>query len=216
MFYSYLKKIIRHYLPTSDSNVFWNERVRQYGKRAVLNIGHSEEQYDAVTLRQKNEIFPHLKKMLKGNDKVVLDFGCGPGRFSHDLAQLVGGKTIAVDPIKQLLDLAPTYPDVEYQQIIRNKIPLADQTCDVVWVCLVLGGLEGAVLKAAIFEIQRVLKSQGLLFLVENTEEKASQSHWFFRTLEQYRKLFPTLNLDLLHNYEDLGEKISIMSGRKR
>src|SRR5947208_7202047 len=72
-----------------DLIAFWEERAKNHGRRSVLNTSHSEDEYDQVTEMQKREIFPHLVSALKGTEKVVLDFGCGPGRFTGSLASLI-------------------------------------------------------------------------------------------------------------------------------
>jgi len=63
----------------------------------------------------------------------------GPGRFTVDLASLIKGKAIGVDPIKHLLDLAPRNQDVEYRLMSETAIPLEADSIDIVWICLVLG-----------------------------------------------------------------------------
>ena len=52
---------------------YWEQRAKFYGSRAVLNIGHSEAEMNAVTERQKSIIFPLLKPYLNENIKIV---GC--------------------------------------------------------------------------------------------------------------------------------------------
>jgi len=94
---------------------YWEKRVEQYGKRAVLNIGHPEEEMDMITQMQKDTIFPFLKECLRGTEKLALDLGCGPGRFTSDLATIIHGYAIGVDPIKYLIDLAPKNENVEYR-----------------------------------------------------------------------------------------------------
>lgn len=199
---------------SNDLKKYWTHRVKQYGKRAVLNLGHSIEEYDKVTQIQKNEIFPYFRKCLKGDETIVLDFGCGPGRFTHDLAQMIRGKAIGIDPILKLMEMAPKYNDVQYLQMENEKIPLLDSSVDIVWVCLVLGGLRNKDLDQAIREIRRVLKTGGLLFLIENTNSKPDAKHWTFRSVAEYQNLF-SMPLVKLHDYLDLEEQISIMEGRK-
>jgi hypothetical protein len=63
--------------------------------------------------------------------------------------------------------------------------------------------------------MQRVLKNDGLLFLVENTSRKTDGSYWNFRSVEEYVRMFPQVALLHRHHYFDLGEQISIIAGRK-
>ena len=55
----------------------------------------------------------------------------------------------------------------------------------------------------------------GLLFLVENTSEGKGSPRWRFRREEDYRRLFPAIDLAHLYDYFDVGERISVLAGRK-
>ncbi len=195
---------------------YWEKRARKHGVRSVLNLGHSREEVDAVTEWQKGILFPMLKAELAGGETTLLDFGCGPGRFTGGLAQLIGGQAVGVDPIQHLLDIAPAAPATEYRVSRDGRIPLADGSVDVIWCCLVLGGIAEDALPATVAEFARVLKPGGLLFLVENTAEKPDSKHWQFRSLGWYQQLFPYIALRQLGDYEDLGERISVLAGRRR
>jgi ubiquinone/menaquinone biosynthesis C-methylase UbiE len=196
--------------------VYWKARAIAFGKQSVLNSAHRIEKYDSVTSLQKIEIFPHVKKNLNGNERVCLDFGCGPGRFTQDLATLIHGKVIGVDPIRELLDLAIPNKDVEYRVLNRGAIPLSNNSVDIVWCCLVMGGIPEVLLSNTVNEILRVLNDDGLLVLIENTSKKQSQNFWAYRSFEFYYSLFPMVSLKEVHQYSDVGETISVMIGRKK
>jgi SAM-dependent methyltransferase len=194
---------------------YWEKRAREFGPRAVLDMRHAPEEEEAVTREQQRRLFPLLTQQLTGAERTVLDFGCGPGRFTGPLADLIGGQAIGIDPIQRFLDLAPAHPRVEYRLLKNGQIPLAEGAADVVWVCLVLGGVPHGDLPAAAAEIRRVLKAGGLLFLAENTQEGVSSPHWTSRSIEEYQALFPFLSLGHLDDYHDLGQRVSIFAGRK-
>jgi ubiquinone/menaquinone biosynthesis C-methylase UbiE len=147
---------------------YWEKRARRHGKLSVLNLGHTEKEFDKVTEMQKRILLPILKRQLSGNEKVILDFGCGPGRFTPDLADIIHGQAIGVDPIKKLLELALIKENVEYRLMKNDSVPLENASVDVAWICLTLGGLthEKEILNA-ISEISRVIKNEGMLNLVE-------------------------------------------------
>jgi SAM-dependent methyltransferase len=193
---------------------YWEKRARLLGPRAVLDIRHSPEENESVTQQQRQCLFPLLIQQLMGNEQTILDFGCGPGRFTGALADLIAGQAIGVDPIQTFLDLAPAHPRVEYRLLNRGRIPLPDKSADIVWVCLVLGGIPDSHLFATAAEIQRVLKTGGLLFLVENTHVEVSSLHWRPRSTCEYQSLFPFLHIDHLDDYYDLGQRVSILAGR--
>jgi len=194
---------------------YWTKRVEQFGERSVLNLGFSEHDYEKATATQKSELYGFFRKSLRGDEKVLLDFGCGTGRFTSDLAQMTGAMAIGIDPIAELLKHAPQSENVEFKLMKAGVIPLMDVSVDVVWICLVLGGIEDALLSITINEIDRVLKKGGLLFLVENTTQKPDASYWKYRTWEEYRQLLSFVRLEQVHEYNELDERISIMVGRK-
>jgi SAM-dependent methyltransferase len=197
---------------------YWEKRAKQYGARSVLNIVHTAEEVAVVTEMQVREIFPYLQQQLNGSERVILDYGCGPGRFTTKLADLIHGEAIGVDPIKTLIDLAPRTTNVRYEPACEGQIPLMDSCVDVVWICLVMGGIVPEAIEPTCQEIRRVLKPGGLLFLVENTTEgKSASANWRFRSVAQYSKMFASfVVLNHLHDYHDVGERISLLAGRKK
>ncbi|MBW3627697.1 MAG: class I SAM-dependent methyltransferase [Gemmatimonadetes bacterium] len=196
---------------------YWEERARRHGGRAVYDLGHSEAELDSVTRYQMDVLFPVLRRHLKGDEKLVLDFGSGTGRFTPALAELIDGRALGVDPIQRFLDLAPRTERVEYRLLENGRIPLPDQSADVVWISLVLTAIpEDSTLRRSVAEIERVLRPGGLLFLVENTHDRPNLPHLAYRPVEFYASLFPSVPLQHEGGYYDRGERISILVGRKR
>ena len=189
--------------------------MKQYGRRSVLNLNHLHDDFEKVTEYQKKELFSYFQRVLRGDERVVVDFGCGPGRFSLDLAKMTGGRCVGVDIVADLLDMAPESSFVEYKLIGGGVIPMPNDSADVVWTCLVLGGINGKDLIKAVSEIKRILVPGGLLFIVENTSDQPDGDYWNYRSVQQYVELFPFASLTHVHDYDDLGETISVLSGRK-
>ena len=119
---------------------YWEARVKKYGARAVLNLSHKPQEYDAVTAEQKRILLPLFAAQLRGDERTVLDFGCGPGRFTASLAEAVQGSAVGVDISEELLKLAPQASNVTYRTIPRGVILPGDLSYDVAWVCLSSGG----------------------------------------------------------------------------
>jgi SAM-dependent methyltransferase len=195
---------------------FWRDRAEKYGRRSVLNMAHREGEFDEVTDRQRNILFPLLSSQLNGREKSALDFGCGPGRFTGGLAQLIEGEAIGVDITPALLALAPESPATSYQCIPPGRLPFANDSFDVVWSCLVLGGISDDELPGTIAEIERVLKPGGLFFFAENTSDTPDAAHWTFRAPAAYVRLAGFCDPEILGSYQDVGETITIFAGRKR
>lgn len=125
-------------------------------------------------------------------------------------------KVYATDPISALIELAPKIGNVEYLLLGENeKIDLADNSVDLVFVSLALGGIvDKEQLKSAIYELKRVAKPNALFFIVENTAKQDNQTHWHYRSANDYIELFKPINLQLETTYEDVNEEISVMCGR--
>ncbi|HET8533263.1 MAG TPA: class I SAM-dependent methyltransferase, partial [Methylomirabilota bacterium] len=157
-----------------------------HGIRAVLNLGHGPDEMARVTEMQRRELLPLLRSRLRGDERLALDFGCGPGRFTGDLADITRARVVGIDPIPRLLELAPRHPSVEYRVMSEGHIPLDSSSVDLVWICLVLGGIHGSTLGDTIAEVRRVLRPGGLVFLVENTNEGGGDSFWAFRSVADY------------------------------
>ena len=194
--------------------LWWQRRARRRGARAVVNLQHHN--VAEITAYQKSVLYPLFNAERRGDERSILDFGCGTGRFTPDLADLTGAHVVGVDPIAQLIALAPSHPNVEYRLLKRGTIPAADHEFDIVWICLVLIGItDEHALTRAIAEIRRVLRPGGLVFLVENTHQRGNLPHHIYRPIEFYTRAFPSIPLRHESNYYDLGERISVFVGRK-
>lgn len=196
----------------------WNQRARKFGPRCVVNLAHPAEDFDLITMQQKQILFPLLAKSLSGGEKTLLDFGCGPGRFSSDLVQFVnGGRVVGFDVCQELLNLAPSSPHVHYTS---SAAELESETYrdyfDVIWICLVLGGIPDEKCFPIARDMTKNLKSGGLLFLVEHTSNTNPGSpFWKFRRLDQYRAMFPQVALRKISDYADMGQEVTVMIGPK-
>ncbi len=201
---------------TLSGGEYWRRRTEKHGRHAVLNLAHPIGDFERVTVQQRKMLFPVLTNLLLGYEQTVLDFGCGPGRFTPDLAQLIGGSAIGMDISKELIALAPSARNVMYRVISENEYFGSDDEFDVVWVCLVLGGISQALLGDTVHLIERAVRRGGLLFLVENTSKQPDVPHWSFRSVEQYKDMFSSIDLHKVYEYKDLGQEISVMAGRRR
>jgi SAM-dependent methyltransferase len=202
-----------------DSRAEWDERVRMYGpRRAVLNVKNSSPEREAAFISaQEAAVVPLLRGMLRREDRFVVDFGCGTGRWSGRLARMVIGRCLAIDPTPAILAEAKPDPRVDYR-IMGRAIPLASGIADVVFACLVMNAIvadEDVV--RAVSEIGRVLRPGGLLFLVDVTLRSNERTRWsVLRSEWGYAEMFKDVApLRAVGSYLDLGELHSIMAGRK-
>ena len=212
---NYLANLWNNLFINIDTKKYWHERVKKHGKRSVYNMRHQNNELNQIDLVQKEIYLNVLKKYLTNSESIALDFGCGPGRFSGMLADIVNSKVYAVDPIEDLLKLAPKHSKVLYQKLENNSLNIPDKSVDIIFVSLVLGGIVNDMdLQATINEFKRVAKDDALFFIVENTAKHPNSGYWHYRSYDEYKKLFNFLNLNLETTYTDCGEEISIMVGK--
>lgn len=196
---------------------YWEERARRLGTHAVFNRKHRPEEVEQVSADLKAVLMPLLKAQLDGSERVALDFGCGFGRFTADLAATIGGTAIGVDPVASLLEHAAPGGATEYRSMQGGRIPLDNSSADVVFVVQVLCNItDAADLAATARELARVLNARGLLFVVENTTPGKKQVRYVrTRTADEYIRLFPFVTMKQVGTYVDLGETFSILAGRR-
>jgi ubiquinone/menaquinone biosynthesis C-methylase UbiE len=212
-------RILLNFLNIHENNISkWSKRVKMYGEKAVYNIGHKSSELENVTKFQKSIILPLIKSAVGESNEVktALDFGCGSGRFTDDLAKIIDGRAIGVDPIVDLLNMAPKSKRCQYLKIKPfRKLPIESKSIDLLFICLVLGGIEERELFFLLKEFKRILKKNGLIILVENTSVLADEGIWKSRSVDQYEVLFKEFNIKKESEYYDLGEQISIFLTQK-
>ncbi len=204
-------------------HAYWQERTRTLGARAVVSTDHPDRiGLDAVTAGHRAVLLPVLTSLLDGSERTLLDLGCGSGRLTADLAATLGadgcggGRAIGVDPVPDLLALAPAHPATSFRLLQAGApLPLDDASVDVVFTLTVLGGLLGdGELAAMAAEIRRVLTPGGLLFLAESVSDDAPVEHWAPRSVADYADAFPWAPLREVARFVDAGDPISVLAGR--
>ena len=133
------------------------------------DIYFDETFYFTSTRFKKNNIDP--ESFFK--NKVVLDAGCGSGKFSATIAKFGAKKVYGVDIGKKGLDFARQQAKkkkycskVEYIESSLLNIPLDDSKVDIIWSNGVIHHTIDY--KKCLQEFNRVLKKKGKLFLYVN------------------------------------------------
>ncbi|UEG49472.1 class I SAM-dependent methyltransferase [Ferruginibacter lapsinanis] len=216
---NFLKKIFKKH--DFKSIEYWRDRASKFGNKSVVNMSYSESEAEKITQLQKDSIFPIVSKYLAGTTEqiMLLDFGCGPGRFTKDLSVLVKGKAVGIDPVPSFIQAAKEsdhHSGNEYVVVDDYTIPFPDKTFNVLWVCLVLGGISEKNLVTVVSELKRVSKDNAILVLTENTTNQKNNEHWFYRSADYYKQLFADFSLTVENSYNELTENITILAGVKK
>jgi ubiquinone/menaquinone biosynthesis C-methylase UbiE len=97
-------------------------------------------------------------------DSLIVDVGCGTGRFSEPLAERFSVRVLGVDPSEQMLDVARKKTKshrVEYLRSSAEVLPLAKAAADMVLMSMAFHHLKDA--GAGIRECRRILRANGHL-----------------------------------------------------
>jgi SAM-dependent methyltransferase len=198
-----------------DTLSYWGDRARRLGARAAVNLDHPAGPLHAISRGHLRRLEPLLRARLDGSERCVLDLGCGPGRRTRELAAIVGGRAIGVDPVAEMLALAPGAERVQYRLMKDGRLPAEDGEADVVFTCTVLGGiLDEVELDRTSAEVERALAPGGLLFLCESVSEEPAAAYWRPRTAETYQAAFAWAELEVTGRFDDGGDPVAVLAGR--
>lgn len=222
--YIHWKKVFEHTVSPSETQSskeieftnYWIERSKRLGKYAVYNMTHPISELPAVDDLQISIYSKAIKNSLH-IDKVknALDFGCGSGRFEPLLLQCADN-VYACDPTYELLTYGPNIDNVRYVRIQDYLLPFEDETFDFIFISLVLGGITDLEnLKKTVNELLRVSKKNASFLVCENTSANKDISHWCYRSADFYKQLFKNVNLEVINEYVDCDEEISVLVGTK-
>ncbi len=210
----------------------WDQRAARYGLRAAFNLGHSATDLDRVTEEQARLVVPHLERALAAMDGApghamrVLDFGCGWGRWCERLAHVTGGTVIGVDPTRHFVAEARRRYRSQASThflVADGMLPLRDSSIDVVWTFGVMNTItDERSLAVTAFELGRVTRPGGLLFLVDITttspHRRQRRTHLsVLRAPQDYVRAFSGwVDLAVVGGWLELGETNEILLGYKR
>ncbi|SRR5216683_2504821 len=115
---------------------------------------------------------------------LVIDLGCGTGRFSELLAAHFGVRVIGIDPSHKMVDQArrkPATGNVVYRQGSAEALPLPDGCADLVFMSMVYHHLTDPTAVAR--ECHRVLRPGGYACIRNGTRESDFPHRHFFPAL---------------------------------
>jgi len=124
-----------------------------------------------------NAVAPHVDGV---SIRIVLDLGCGTGRYSNGLARRFGARVIGVDPSRKMLEQARQKPDDGHVCYVRGRaeeIPLAKGSVEMTTECRrVLRATGSAFLRAGTLEGPG-LSTSDLLPVEPTTDGSGSSNH---------------------------------------
>jgi ubiquinone/menaquinone biosynthesis C-methylase UbiE len=112
---------------------------------------------------------------------LIIDLGCGTGRFSEPMAARFGVLVIAIDPSQTMLDYARRKRATGSVILLRasaQELPFSDSSVDVAFMSMVYHHFVDPVIVAK--ECRRVLRDSGHVFIRNSTREADFPHRYFF------------------------------------
>lgn len=138
---------------------------------------------------------------------IILDLGCGTGRYSGPLADWFSAKVIALDPSERMLTQArrKNSPNVTYVLGSGEDLPLPDSSVDLVFMSMVFHHFAQPAKVAR--ECRRVLRAGGSVVMRAGVAERLD--------VHPYARFFPRTGQILLETFASLAslEKTFVDAG---
>jgi ubiquinone/menaquinone biosynthesis C-methylase UbiE len=115
---------------------------------------------------------------------LIIDLGCGTGRFSELLAAHFEARVIGIDPSRKMVDQArrkPATGNVVYRQGAAEALPLPDACADLVFMSMVFHHFADPA--AVVLECRRVLRQGGHVCIRNTMRENDFPHRHFFPAL---------------------------------
>lgn len=196
----------------------WNNLTSQHGRKAVMSLKLSDQQLDTETARQIPILREAIRPFLNGTEKIALDFGCGYGRFTPMLANLIDGRAVGFDPSSAMVASAQWHTDVDYiscptDQFFHETTQTGTHY-DLILAYAVLGEPSMGNVAPA---LSRILSPGGLLTIVEHVVPDPDPERWWrFQRPGHYETLFGACGITLrtVGTVAQLEDVMTIYAGR--
>jgi ubiquinone/menaquinone biosynthesis C-methylase UbiE len=191
----------------------WGERAHLGELNAVLSPGGSETRN--YFLHQINMVGAKLAASMKPDAEVLIDFGCGTGRFLRYFSKK-GFLVIGTEITKEMLTAAKKFGVLPRSALVMTdglSLPFQTACADIIWCCGVLRYsllVPNPVYRDLAQEMYRVLKPGGLVINVEMYVDQPPAT--FTKDFEEVG--FKTEKERILQRYGEWPEKIILRLGR--
>jgi ubiquinone/menaquinone biosynthesis C-methylase UbiE len=154
-----------------------------YDKSNIANVYDDARALAPEALRQWLD---RLSAHLAGQRiSIIVDLGCGTGRFTESLAEHFSARVIGVDPSQKMLDQARLKlrsDRVVLERASAEALPIADKSIDMIFMSMVFHHFSNPTTVAQ--ECRRILRDEGIVVVRNTTREADFPAHHFFPTMQ--------------------------------
>jgi SAM-dependent methyltransferase len=179
-------------------NVDWGKRAQKgFLASGIDPADRKGHKIFYIDLLQKMALEEVLE--LKGNE-IVLDFGCGSGRFSYWIASKVR-EVIGLEDTPEMIQLAEENRkarNVEFMFYDGIHFPMLSSLFDIILSVGVLQYMEGETLKRTVSELAQYLKKDGRFYLIEQASDNPKVDR---PNIKEYLDAFKESKLECLQQY---------------
>ena len=177
-----------------------------YDNTAIAATYDAARGYQPDVLRQWLEVIagntPHRPRL-------IVDLGCGTGRYAYALAERFAARVIGIDPSAKMIASAHAKPGkdgVEFCRASGEQLPLADGCADMVFLSMILHHLKDRPRTAE--ECRRVLRKCGRICVRNSTRDLTYPAHRFFpSTLTTLKSELPSRD-EIIVLFENAGLRL--------
>ena len=213
-----LKIFLRIFLKSEKNNyeINWERRTDEMGKSSVFGNQIDAEEQKKITNLHKKIIFKCLDGKLKKGSK-ILDFGCGYGRFSDLFVTEFDCNYFGVENTEFFLENCNDTKNKKYFSLnkLKEKKEL-DNYFDLIFVFAVFGGFKKDKLSDIFKMLEKKIKPEGKILVVEEISEKEIESGgWNVRTEKYYKRLFNNFDISTKFYFLEDNKAKQIFFGTK-
>jgi ubiquinone/menaquinone biosynthesis C-methylase UbiE len=141
--------------------------------------------------------------------QLIVDVGCGTGRFTCPLADRFQSRVIGIDPSQKMLDVArkKSGRNADFRQTPAEHLPLEDRCADVVFLSMILHHLNDRPRAAG--ECARIVRAGGRVCVRNSTRESTyPQSRFFPGIVKMIEHELPSRD-EIVAMFENAGLQLS-------
>jgi ubiquinone/menaquinone biosynthesis C-methylase UbiE len=149
-----------------------------YDQTEIATTYDAARGYRPAVLRQWLDL---IAAHLPSHPSLLIDLGCGTGRFTYPMADRFQTRVVGIDPSTKMLKIArrqPSVGPVEFRQASAEDIPLEDGCADLIFMSMVLHHLQDRARAAK--ECCRILRVEGRVCVRNSTRESTYPHVHFF------------------------------------